>query len=80
VFWNLKRFRYNHLVFLVPPWEEIFKGDAERKHNFESAKKEFEELLIKYKNFGYETVLIPKIAVKERVDFILEKFSTSTDK
>jgi predicted ATPase len=75
-----KNFRYNRLVFLVPPWEEIFKGDAERKHNFESAKKEFDELLIKYKNFGYETVLIPKISVKERVDFILEKLSTSTDK
>lgn len=75
-----KNFRYNRLVFLVPPWEEIFKGDIERKHNFESAKKEFEELLIKYKNFGYETVLIPKISVKERVDFILEKLRASTSK
>ena len=74
-----KKFRYNRLVFLVPPWEEIFKGDTERKHNFESAKKEFDELLIKYKNFGYETVLIPKIPVKERVDFILEKLGASKD-
>jgi predicted ATPase len=74
-----KKFRYNRLVFLVPPWEEIFKGDKERKHNFESAKKEFDELLIKYKNFGYETVLIPKTSVKERVDFILEKLRASTN-
>jgi predicted ATPase len=66
-------FRYNRLVFLVPPWPEIFANDAERKHDFESAVKEFDELLIKYKNFGYETVLIPKVSVKERVDFILEK-------
>lgn len=66
-------FRYNRLVFLVPPWKEIFANDAERKHDFELAKKEFDELLIKYKNFGYETVLIPKVSVKERVDFILEK-------
>lgn len=73
-----KNFRYNHLVFLVPPWEEIFKGDTERRHSFESAKKEFDELLIKYKNFGYETVLIPKISVKERADFILEKLGAST--
>lgn len=68
-----KKFKYNRLVFLVPPWEEIFTGDRERKHNFESAKKEFDELLIKYKNFGYETVLITKIGVEERADFILEK-------
>ncbi len=75
-----KNFRYNRLVFLVPPWEEIFTSDTERKHNFESAKKEFDELLIKYKNFGYETVLIPKVSVKERVDFILEKLDASFSK
>lgn len=73
-----KNFRYNRLVFLVPPWEEIFTGDTERKHSFESAKKEFDELLIKYKNFGYETVLVPKISVKERADFILAKLGAST--
>ncbi len=66
-------FRYNRLVFLVPPWKEIFANDAERKHDFRSAVKEFDDLLIKYKNFGYETVLIPKVSVKERVDFILQK-------
>lgn len=75
-----KNFRYNRLVFLVPPWEEIFTSDTERKHSFESAKKEFNELLIKYKNFGYETVLIPKVSVEERVDFILEKLRASTGK
>lgn len=68
-----ERFRYNRFVFLVPPWEEIFTNDPERKHDFELAKKEYEELLIKYKNFGYETVLVPKVSVKERADFILEK-------
>lgn len=73
-----KNFKYNSLVFLVPPWEEIFIGDTERKHSFESAKKEFDELLIKYKKFGYETVLIPKISVKERADFILTKLGAST--
>ncbi|MBA3956794.1 MAG: AAA family ATPase [Parachlamydiaceae bacterium] len=75
-----KNFRYNRSVFLVPPWEEIFASDAERKHSFESAKKEFDELLIKYKNFGYETVLIPKVSVKERVNFILEKLDATTYK
>lgn len=68
-----KNFRYNRLVFLVPPWEEIFTPDAERKHGFEAAKKEFDELLIKYKQYGYQTVLIPRLSVKERVDFILSR-------
>lgn len=68
-----KTFRYHKLIFLVPPWKEIFASDTERKHNFESAKKEFDEILIKYKNLGYETVLVPKLSVQERADFILEK-------
>ena len=68
-----KNFRYNRLVFLVPPWEEIFKDDTERKHSFEAAKKEYDELLIKYENFNYETVLIPKVSVHDRVDFILHR-------
>ena len=74
------KFKYNRLVFLVPPWEEIFANDAERKHDFESAKKEFNELLIKYKKFGYETVLIPKAPVQERVDFILNKLEVPRSK
>ena len=78
-FYNaVKKFKYNQLVFLVPPWKEIFTSDTERKHSFESAKNEFDELLIKYKDFGYETVLVPKVSVKERADFILEKLEAST--
>ena len=73
-----KRFKYNRLVFLVPPWKEIFKSDAERKHDFETAVKEFDELIIKYKNFGYEVVLIPKMSVGERADFILEKLKSDS--
>ncbi|MCE2982418.1 MAG: AAA family ATPase [Parachlamydia sp.] len=67
------KFKYHRRVFLVPPWREIFANDAERKHDFESAKKEFDELLIKYKKFGYETVLLPKATVEERVSFILNQ-------
>lgn len=78
--YEFKFISYSRLVFLVPPWEEIFVGDTERKHSFESAKKEFDELLIKYKNFGYETVLIPKISVNERADFILKKLGSSPPK
>lgn len=71
-----KQFRYNPLVFLVPPWKQIFVSDKERKHSFEAAQKEFNELLIKYKNFGYKTILIPQLSVQERVDFILNNLET----
>lgn len=70
-----ERFRYYKHVFLVPPWEEIYANDPERKHDFESAKKEYEELLIKYKEFEYEVIIIPKYSVKERADFVLDRLN-----
>ena len=66
-----QKFRYNKVVFMLPPWPELYKNDAERKHNYQNALKEYEELMIKYKSFGYQVVLVPKIGVKERADFIL---------
>ncbi len=67
-----KKFRYNRKVFMLPPWKEIYKEDAERKHNFEDALREYEELQIKYMNYGYDVILIPKGSVSERTDFILK--------
>jgi predicted ATPase len=73
-----KAFRYNPLVFLAPPWAEIFSKDKERQHDFKTAEREFDELLIKYNNFGYKTILLPKVPVKERADFILEMLAENT--
>ena len=65
------KFRYNKKVFMLPPWEEIYKTDSERKHSFKDAVKEYEELLVKNKNFGYEIFIVPKDSVEKCVDFIL---------
>jgi predicted ATPase len=73
----VEKFRYHRLVFLAPPWEEIFTKDAERQHEFEASEEEFEELLIKYNQFDYKTQILPKISVKERADFILDILSRS---
>ena len=62
---------YAHHVFMAPPWPEFFAADVERRHTFEESKAEFERLLVSYKTFGHETVLIPKRPVGERADFIL---------
>jgi predicted ATPase len=64
-------FRFNGKVFIVPPWPEIFRNDAERKHSFEDGLKEYPVLLQTYRGFGYETVIIPKAPVPERADFVL---------
>lgn len=65
-------YRYAKRVFLLPPWEEIFTNDAERKHSFADARAQYDSLIKTYQRLGYETLEIPKMSVPERVDFFQE--------
>ena len=63
--------RYHRQVFLAPPWEEIYRTDAERRHGLEAALIEYSHLLETYRSLGYEVSILPKVGVSERADFIL---------
>ncbi|MGH6988053.1 MAG: AAA family ATPase [Caulobacteraceae bacterium] len=54
------RHRYHRRVFLAPPWPEIFRADAERRHSFEDALPEYDRLVRELPAFGYEVFEIPK--------------------
>lgn len=64
--------RYADLVFLTPPWPEIFEQDAERQASFDDAVAEYDRLLQCFAEFGYHTLVLPKVSVKERADVLLE--------
>ena len=66
----IDRCRYAPVVFLAPPWEELFLSDRERQHGFEAAVGEYERLAEAYPHHGYLPVILPKIRVTERADFI----------
>jgi predicted ATPase len=63
--------RYHPRVFLTPPWPEIYETDPERRHGLDEALAEYERLLEVYPALGYEVVLLPKVSVAERADFVL---------
>lgn len=63
--------RYDRRVFLTPPWPEIYSGDAERRHGLDAALEEYDRLEKLYPAFGYETIVLPKVSVAERADFVL---------
>ncbi|MEQ9144625.1 MAG: AAA family ATPase [Parvibaculaceae bacterium] len=63
--------RFERTVFLAPPWAEIFVNDAERQGAFDQAVKEFHRLERAFSEFGYEPVLLPRVSVEERIDFLL---------
>ena len=65
--------RYNRKIFLTPPWPEIYAEDPERRHGFDAALAEYERLERTYPALGYETVILPKISVAERADFVLQR-------
>jgi len=66
-------FRCRRLVFLAPPWPEIFQNDPERRHSFEDAAASYAPLCAAYQALGYETVELPKVAVDARAAFMLER-------
>jgi predicted ATPase len=73
------RFRYHEKVFMMPPWPEIFSNDAERKHSFEDAVSSYSTLLHTYERFGYRIVLVLKLEVSARADFVLNHLKGSQE-
>ena len=63
--------RYDETVFVAPPWPEIFRTDAERRHGFDEAMADHEPLLATYRSLGYRLVDLPKADVATRADFVL---------
>lgn len=67
-----ENWRYNKSVFMLPPWNEIYQTDKERKQDWKEAVLTYEKMCETYKNYDYRIVEVPKISVDERADYILE--------
>ena len=66
---------YGPLMFLAPPWPEIYVGDPERRHGFAEAEAEYHRLAAAYARLGYQVAILPKTPVVERVAFVLERLA-----
>lgn len=69
-------FPYNSVVFLLPPWKEIYDTDSERDQTFEDSVEVFEGMKRWYSQWGYETLEVPRVNIDERVSFILQRIYT----
>ena len=69
-----QRNRYN-VIFILPPWKEIYVSDNERLETFSESESIHECLLSTYKRFGYEPITVPKTTVSKRVSFVLEQLN-----
>lgn len=69
--------RYHQQVFLTPPWPEIFRQDAERRHGLDAAIAEYDRLTAAYAALGYQVIVLPKAPVPQRVAFVLAQLRGS---
>jgi predicted ATPase len=65
-----KYYKYNNIVFLFNGWKEIYTNDAERKMTFEQANNFGNKVEEIYRELGYNIITVPKINIKERINFI----------
>jgi predicted ATPase len=65
--------RYDPLVFVAPPWPEIFTNDAERRQDLAEAARTHAVMVQVYTELGYTLVELPRASVADRVDFVLER-------
>ena len=66
-------YRYASLVFIAPPWKEIYETDKERKQDFAEAQRTFEQVTDVYRKCGYRLSELPKLPPVSRAQFILKQ-------
>jgi len=67
---NLYRYPYNQVVFVFPPWKEIYRTDSERDQSWEESVGVFESVISWYSRCEYEIRLVPIGSLQERVEFV----------
>jgi predicted ATPase len=64
--------RYANIVFVAEPWSEVYVCNHGRRVPFERAAQSFEPTVAAYIGTGYNTCIVPKVPVEERVAFVLQ--------
>ncbi|KIO78275.1 ATPase [Pedobacter lusitanus] len=68
-----KKCPYNSIIFMLPPWPEIYQTDEERKQSWEEAVFTYTKMKETYIKYGYELVEVPKDEIENRVRFVIDK-------
>jgi len=73
-FWEniIEKYDYD-LIFIFPPWEEIYTKDLNRIEDFEEAIKISPFIYEIYRTNFKKIIEVPQLAIEDRVEFILEK-------
>jgi predicted ATPase len=73
------RYPYHPTAFILPPWREIYRMDAERDQSFEHAVQVHTSLHDWYVRHGYTLVEVPTGPIDRRCEFMLQTLGISRD-
>lgn len=71
---HAEKLRYSK-IFILPPWQEIYAIDNERRENFEEATQLFTKINNAYSSLKYEPIVVPKLKIDERIQFVLDNIN-----
>lgn len=69
---SARKYRYAPVVFVTPPWPEIFVNDPIRTESFDEAVRIHQAVLETYTGLNYQIIELPLLPVRKRIEFILE--------
>lgn len=61
---------YREPIFVLPPWQEIYVQDEIRNKSFNQALNEYDDIMRELEKLEWETIIVPKTNVLDRVKFI----------
>jgi len=67
-----RQYRYAPVVFLAPPWPEIYHTDRERKQDLAEAARTYTVLAETYQSCGYQLLEIPRLPPAARAQFLAD--------
>ncbi len=62
---------YHKMVFMLPPWEAIYKEDPQRLQSFKEAQALHLLLQQEYRALGFMVKMIPKTTINNRLNFMI---------
>jgi predicted ATPase len=68
---RVAEYQFHRTVYLLPPWQAIYRTDAERDHTFEHAQHVHSQLVSWYRWCGYEISELPRVGVEQRAELVL---------
>ena len=62
---------FEPVVFMLPPWPELYRQDDERQHGHAAALDEYHRLTAAYPALGYRPIPLPHGTVEARLEAVL---------